>query len=123
MPKRTITLGILLILLGLISYFVTAMVSVTALIPAFFGIVFFVLGWLATRKEDWRRHIMHAAAVLSVLGIIGSIGGLISLIGVLFGAEFEESSGSIARAIMAIFLIGYLIMAVKSFIEARKTRN
>lgn len=123
MAKRTSILGILLILLGVISYFITAMVSITALIPAFFGIVFLVLGWLAARKEDWRKHIMHGAAVLSVLGIIGSIGGLFNLIGALFGGGFDQSSGSIARAIMAILLIIYLVMAVKSFIDARKIEN
>ena len=40
MPSTTRTVGIVLILLGLVSYFGTGRISVTALIPAFFGAVF-----------------------------------------------------------------------------------
>ncbi len=115
MAFRTDFLGILLILLGVISYFASGMVSVTALIPAFFGIVFVLLAWLASRKPDWRKHVMHGSALLALIGIIGSIGGLFEL----FGGG-EPSSAAIAKAIMALLLIIYLIMAIKSFIDARK---
>ena len=37
MPATTRTFGFILIVLGLASYFLTGRVSVTALIPAFFG--------------------------------------------------------------------------------------
>lgn len=115
MAFRTDFLGILLILLGIISYFVTGMVSVTALIPAFFGIVFVFLAWLSNRKPGWNKHIMHGSALLALIGIIGSIGGLFDLIG------GNTSASVIAKSIMAILLIIYLIMAIKSFIDARRS--
>lgn len=113
MAFRTDFLGILLILLGIISYFATGMVSVTALIPAFFGIVFVILAWLANKKESWSQHIMHGSVLLAIIGIIGSIGGLFDLIGGIVSAS------AIAKSIMALLLIIYLVMAIKSFIDAR----
>ncbi len=47
MANVTIGLGIVLLALGLGSYFGSGRTSVTALIPAFFGLPLLVLGWLA----------------------------------------------------------------------------
>ncbi len=122
MPKITTYLGIILILLGLIAYFATGMVSVTALIPSFFGIVFVVLGVLG-RKEKLHKHMMHAAAGLSLLGLIGSAPGLMGVLTLISGGSVERPGASITQAIMAVLLIGFLILAVKSFIAARKAQE
>ena len=63
MPATTRTFGLILIVLGLASYFLTGRVSVTALIPAFFGSVFIILA-LVARNESARKHAMHAAVAL-----------------------------------------------------------
>ena len=42
----------------------------TALIPAFFGLVFAALG-LAGRDERYREHVMHVAMVLAILATAG----------------------------------------------------
>ena len=47
MAKITITFGVLLILLGVIGYLAPGIHSLTALIPAVFGLVLVVLGFLA----------------------------------------------------------------------------
>ncbi len=47
MAKITIGLGIVLIALGFGSYFGTGQASVTALIPAFFGLPLLLLGLVA----------------------------------------------------------------------------
>ncbi len=113
MAFRTDFLGILLILLGIIAYFATGAVSVTALIPAFFGIVFVLLAWLAGRKPEWNMHIMHVSALLALIGLIGSAVPL-------FGTD-EFDASAIAQLIMALLLIIYLVFAVKSFINSRRT--
>lgn len=120
MPKTTIYVGVILIILGIASYVLTGAASATALIPAFFGIVFAGLGLLANAKESMRKHVMHAALLLAVLGLIGSFGGLLSVLGVLAGGELERPSASIAQAIMAIVCIFFVIAGVRSFIDARK---
>ena len=45
--------GVALIALGVIGYFGTAAVSVTALIPAIFGTVLVLLGWFVGHAAEW----------------------------------------------------------------------
>ena len=47
MSPTTIVFGMLLTLLGLVGYFLTGASSPTALIPAIFGVLLLVLGFLA----------------------------------------------------------------------------
>ena len=65
MASTTRTFGLILIVLGLAAYFLTGRVSVTALIPAFFGAVFVILA-LVARNEPARKHAMHAAVALAL---------------------------------------------------------
>src|SRR5688572_2306182 len=76
MASTTITFGLLLTLLGLAGYFLTGTSSVTALIPAIFGLLLVVLGFLA-RSEGVRRHAMHAAAAVALVGCIGALFSLV----------------------------------------------
>jgi hypothetical protein len=123
MPKLSINIGIILIIVGIISYIATEAVSVTALIPAFFGAVFGGLGMLANRNEPMRKHAMHAALLLAILGLGGSFGGLTAIIGLIFGGEApERMSAAISQAIMAVLCIIFLVLGVKSFIDARKAQ-
>ena len=72
MTATTRTFGLILIVLGLASYFLTDRVSVTALIPAFFGAVFVILA-LVAGNESARKHAMHAAVALGLLGFLGTL--------------------------------------------------
>ena len=124
MPKLSINIGIILIIVGIISYIATEAVSVTALIPAFFGAVFGGLGMLAKRSEATRKHAMHAALLLAILGLGGSFGGLTAIIGLIFGGEApERMSAAISQAIMAALCIMFLALGIKSFIDARKAQT
>ena len=58
MTSTTRTFGLILIVLGVASYFLTDRVSVTALIPAFFGAVFVILALVA--QERGRAQACHA---------------------------------------------------------------
>ncbi len=119
MANITIVLGIVLIALGLISFFGTGMQSVTALIPAFLGLPILVLGFLA-RKESARKMAMHIAIVLGLLGLIGTFPGLIKLFPLLTGAEVARPAAVISQTIMALLLIYYLVTGIKTFLDARK---
>jgi hypothetical protein len=119
MQNLTLSLGILLIILGAASYLGTGQESVTALIPSFFGILFVLFGWLG-KKESLRKHMMHAAAGLALLGIFGTIGAVPGLIEIIGGGEVERPLATIARSAMFIMCVGFLIRAVQSFIAARK---
>ncbi|MEX0994417.1 MAG: hypothetical protein WD599_02750, partial [Balneolaceae bacterium] len=119
-PKLTKTIGSILILLGLVSYFGTGMESVTALIPSFFGLVFVGLGIFAGRNEGMRKHAMHAALLLALIGLAGSFGGLTQLLGSLGGGAIDRPAAATSQSLMAILCIYFIIMGVKSFIDARK---
>lgn len=124
MPKLSVNLGILLIILGIFSYYISGAASITALIPAFFGVVFSALGFLAAKKDAFRKHAMHAALLLAILGLGGSFGGLTSTIAYIGGGESPERfMAAVSQAIMATLCILFLILGVKSFIDARKVKE
>jgi uncharacterized membrane protein len=122
MAKFSIVLGIILITLGLVSYFGISSESVTALIPAFLGIPVLVLGFLAL-NEKYLKHAMHASAVLMLLGFGGTVGGLIKFFRMLSGEIFERPSAIIVQAIMAVLCLVFMIFAIKSFIDARRGKS
>ncbi len=118
MAKFSIFLGIILITLGLVSYFGISSESITALIPTFLGIPILILGFLAL-NEKYLKHAMHGAAVLVLLGFGGTVGGLIKFFRMLGGEVFERPSAITVQAIMAMLC---LIFAIKSFIDARRKK-
>lgn len=121
MPKFSIVLGIIFIVMGLYGYFGISSESITALIPTFFGIPLLVLGWIGL-NEKYLKHAMHGAAVLTLLGFAGTISGLIKFFKMLGGAETARPAAVTVQAIMALLCLLFLIFAVKSFIDARKNR-
>jgi len=121
MPATTIALGVALIVLGLAGYTLTGAVSLTALIPAAFGVVLVLAGWLA-RDEGKRMHAMHAAVVVALLGFLGSFRGLLGL-GKVFDGTAVRPAAIVAQTIMALLTLGYIVVAVRSFIQARKARR
>ncbi len=119
MQNLTLSLGILLTILGLASYFGTGQESVTALIPSFFGIVFVILG-LVGRNEKFRKHAMHGAAGLALLGALGSARGIPGVIDIIKGAEVARPLAIYAQTAMFLMCLVFIFKAVQSFRAARK---
>lgn len=119
MPNIAINFGRILILIGVIGYAFGVMnerTSATALIPAFFGIVIMLLGYFARMKESLRKHLMHAALLVAVLGFLAVAGRLISKIG-----EFALTPAYISQLVTGLVLLAFVLIGVKSFIDARKS--
>lgn len=119
MAKVSIVIGLILIILGLISYFGISSESITALIPAFLGVPILILGFLSL-NEKYLKHSMHAAAVLMLLGFGGTVSGLIKFFRMLGGEIFERPSAISIQAVMAVICLIFLVLAIKSFIDARR---
>jgi uncharacterized membrane protein len=117
MPKISVVFGVLLSVLGLYGYFGMDRVSITALIPLFIGVPIIILGVLAF-DENKIKHSMHAASVLILLGLIGSVYRLAHK--VILG-NIDESS--MILILMSVICIIFLILAINSFIEAKKARE
>ena len=120
MPTITLALGVVLIIVGLAGYFLTGAVSLTALIPAVFGLVIAVAGLMA-RDEGKRKHAMHAAVLVALLGFLGSIRGVFQ-IGALLDGTVARPAAVVSQTIMAVLTLGYIVMAVRSFVQARSRR-
>ena len=120
MATTTIGFGVVLILLGLGGYFGTGMVSLTALIPAAFGLLLAVFGAIA-RDDSKRKMAMHIAVTVGLLGFLGTVPGLVKIVALIAGGEVAPPA-VIAKSIMAILMLVYVAMCVKSFIDARKRR-
>lgn len=122
MANFTIRIGAILTAAGIAGYVLTGGVSLTALIPAAVGLVLIVLGLVARRQPDLRKHVMHVAVVVAVIGLAGSISGLLALPAAL-AAGGGVRPAMVMRAAMALLLLVYIAVAVKSFVDARRARG
>ena len=94
--------------------------SITALIPAFVGIIIAGCGWLATVKPDVTKHAMHGAAGIALLGAIAATGrGVPSLF-----KYFSDSASVNGRVLLFLMLMAiicwtYVVLSILSFRAAR----
>jgi hypothetical protein len=117
MPSVTRVVGFLLVLLGVVGYVGTGMASVTALIPAMVGALFLILA-MAARSPQARKHVMHAAVALALLLVLGVVPRIIGAI----NAGETTRPAVLAQIAMAALLLVYVLLGVKSFIDARRAR-
>ena len=120
MPSISIICGIFLILIGIAGYGYGMMgnaASVTALIPAFFGIVLAILGFLAKSKENLRKHLMHVAVVIALIGFILTAGRILMKI-----SSLTLSAAVLSQIAMAVICLFHVILSIQSFINARRER-
>ena len=121
MPSTSITCGALLILIGIAGYaygLSTGHASFTALIPAIFGIVLVLLGMISRSREDLRKHLMHAAVLIALIGFILTAGRLVMNLGGL-----TLSAAVLSQLSTALVCLAFVILSVRSFIEARRDRE
>ena len=120
MANTAMLFGGLLIALGLAGYVGTGMESPTALIPAAFGLLLTIAGWIA-RDESRRKHAMHGAAMVGLLGFLGSASALLELPDLLGGGQVVRPAAVISRSIMAVLSLVFVVLCVRSFIAARRS--
>ena len=119
MAKTTIGFGVVLILLGLGGYVLSSGVSITALIPAFFGLPILILGVVAQRGY-LQRFSLYGVLVLAVLGFLGSVRGLIKLFSLLAGEDVTRPFAVIVQSNMAVICLIYIALWIKAFIDERR---
>ena len=126
MAVPTLITAVLLIVIGIVGYSGAepspeGKVSPTALIPAFVGIILGVCGLVAL-KESLRKHAMHLAAMV---GLIGMLGGFMPLIRQYSktGSIDPLKPSAVSGELMVLVCAGFVILCIKSFIDARKARQ
>lgn len=121
MPSAAMFFGLALIVLGALGYLASAAQSWTALIPAMLGFPLVLLGALAS-KASLRKYAMHAAALLTLVGLLGSARGVPQLAALISGDEVARPAAAVAQSIMAALCLVFVILCVKSFVDARRKR-
>ena len=121
MPSTAIISGVLLIVIGILGYvfsLIDGNTSITALIPAAFGLLLAILGIVAKSNENLRKHLMHVAVVVGLLGFLIPTIRLLSRI-----SDIKVSLAVLSQAAMAIVCLFFVILCVQSFINARRNRT
>jgi hypothetical protein len=125
MAKISILFAVLLIALGLVSYFGTGSQHPTALIPTWFGLVLGIFGFLAISPSEARRKLfMHIDVTVGLIGFLGAAWRALQGYGHARSLGIEPDKIALgAQLTMAGLLLIYVAMCVKSFIEARRSRS
>ena len=125
MAKITILFGVLLIVLGLVGFFGTGSIHYTALIPTWFGIALGLGGILAISPSEKRRKIfMHINVTVGLIGLIGAIVVALQGYGSARAAGHDPDYIALtAKLTMAALLLIYVNLCVRSFIQARRSRQ
>lgn len=127
MARLTLVFAALLIALGLVGYLGSGSQFPTALIPLWFGVALAIFGFLAISPSESRRKLfMHINVTIGLLGFIGALveairgygkpaPGGVNASGFLITAEQSKIT-------MAVLMLIYVLLCVRSFINARRTR-
>lgn len=110
MTSLSLYTGITLVAIGVIAYIATGAAHATALLPVVPGVLIGGAGLLAERNEAWRRHLMHGATAVALLTALGTLRGFALL----------PSVAGIAQVATALVCLAYVVMGVRSFVEARR---
>ncbi len=121
MSSTTLTFAFAYFFLGIGGFVLTGSTHKTALIPCFFGVLFLIFGLLA-RKDNLRKHAMHAAVLVALLALLGTAKALAYLPD-LFRGTSEKPAAVITQSLNAGLSILYIFLAVRSFIQARRARS
>jgi len=120
MISTSIFCGALLILIGVVGYVYgmnSGTASLTALIPAAFGLVLLLSGAIASTKESLRKHVMHVAVVVALIGFLMTAGRMIMRLD-----SLSMSPAVISQAATAIICLIFVLAGIRSFAAARRDR-
>lgn len=122
MAKTAIWFGLALIVLGTGGFAATGAQSPTALIPAAFGLVLVITGYLG-RAPERRKLMLHIAAVVALLGFLGGAPGLTKVAGLIGGEPVARPAAVVSQSVMALLCLVFLYLCVRSFVNARRSRT
>lgn len=119
MKNHTLSFGLALVIIGIFGYSYYPPHSLTALIPAGFGLALLLTG-LCSAKQGCHKHAMHAAAMIALIGTIGA--GVMAGKGLAAGTAEGDGSidGSVLmQTLMALVCLVFVVLCIQSFKAAR----
>jgi hypothetical protein len=123
MAKVTVLFGVVLIILGGASFVLTGHKFPTSLIPVAFGILLATFGSMAETPDSRRRMLfMHIAVTVGLLGFLATAPALIQVVELVKGKLFPYRAAVEEKAAMSGLMLIYVLLCVRSFIAARRSR-
>ena len=121
MAARMILFAVALMVVGIAGYMYTGMVSVTALIPAFLGVVFVALGLLA-RNPERERFALLIAMLLAGGGLIPKVPAMLTFVASVTGSDIEPSQvvALSARTAVALGFILFILLGISLLLLNKK---
>jgi hypothetical protein len=117
-----IALGVVLVIAGIGAYVLSDFASITALIPAFFGVFVAILGVVGNQNADRQRLAAYGIGLLSVVGTLGSMRGIPDVISLLTGEPVESTIATVSQGLM-IGICLVLFVAMVQFVRETRTAN
>lgn len=114
MSRWTIVFGLLLVPIGVSSYYFTGAEQPTALIPAVLGVAMFVCGVVAA-QEAMRMLAMHVAALIGVIGFVGPVATIFK--------DAANTAAVLSKGFTSALCLMFVMMCINSFLEARRARK
>jgi len=119
MAKVTLFFAVLLIALGMTGYLGTGSAHPTALIPAWIGLALGFGGLLAISPNEGRRKLfMHINVTIGLLGFLGTV---VEIVRSFVAAISPDPIALAAKITLAVLLLVYVLLCVRSFIAARRS--
>lgn len=125
MTRISIVFGILLTVLGVGMFVLTnhpTYVSWTPIIPAFFGVVLALLGWLGEGPGE-KPYAMHIAAVVAALGAGMAVVRLRMLPRQWMNGVYEMNNAQRETLLMGLTCLVFVIICLISFVRERQGRT
>ncbi|MFT4112093.1 hypothetical protein [Silvibacterium sp.] len=123
MAKLTVAFGVILIAVGVFSFIITGHHAPTSLIPAFVGLLLAIFGALANSEDAKKRMLhMHIAVTIGLLGFLGTAKSIVDYIEMTQGRQFVRPAAVEEKAAMAVLMLIFVLLCVRSFINARRAR-
>ena len=116
-----IVLGIALVLLGVGAYALSDFVSITALIPTFFGVLVGILSVVGYRRRDRQRLAAIGIGLLAVLGVLGSTRGIPDILALLTGGAVDSPIAAVSQGAMIAVCLVLLATVIQVIRDTRTT--
>jgi hypothetical protein len=125
MARLTIYFGAILIAIGIYFFITTGSTHPTSLIPVWFGLALGISGLLANTDDSHKRMLfMHIAVTLGLLGFL--FPGFMATKDLIKShadqMPLAHPSAVHEQLLMAVLSLIFVLLCVRSFIAARRTR-
>ncbi|MFI0348061.1 MAG: hypothetical protein ACH346_04735 [Chthoniobacterales bacterium] len=122
MPQLSILFGLLLNVVGLVGFFSTGSIHYTALIPCALGLLLFISGLVALKK-NLHHHAMHVAVLVSLIGFLATASSLTKINALINGTLGIHEAATLSKFSTALFCGIFFVLCVRSFVRARLMRR